>query len=161
LRVVWPSGSCPASDEPSRSPRAGIVSASMTISAPAASGHRWFCTIRAQRGQKPSSFGSRGPSSASRRRSFRDSTFMPKKPSSAGISVTAAVIVTSTTIADATATPLRKLMPSTKRPSSATITVAPANRTARPEVLSARMHAASGSRPALIALRWRVTTNSE
>ena len=86
---------------------------------------------------------------------------MPNIPSSAGISVTAAVIVTSTTIAEATATPLRKLTPSTSRPSSATITVAPANSTARPDVFSARMHAASGSRPALIALRWRVTTNSE
>ena len=52
-------------------------------------------------------------------------------------------------------------MPSTNRPSSATITVAPANSTARPDVFSARTHAASGSRPALIALRWRVTTNSE
>ena len=86
---------------------------------------------------------------------------MPIIPSSAGISVTAAVIVVSTTIADANATPLRKLTPSTSRPSSATITVAPANSTARPDVFSARMHAASGSRPALIALRWRVTTNSE
>ena len=85
---------------------------------------------------------------------------MPMIPSSAGISVTAAAIVTSTTTAEATATPLRKLTPSTNSPSSATITVAPANSTARPEVLSARAHAASGSRPALIALRWRVTTNS-
>ena len=40
------------------------------------------------------------------------------------------------------------------------MTVAPANSTARPEVLSARTHASSGARPALIALRWRVTTNS-
>ena len=133
----------------------------MTISAAAASGQRCSCTIRAQRGQKPSSLGSRGPRSASRRRSLRDSTRMPIIPSSAGISVTAAVIVISTTIAEATATPLRKLTPSTNRPSSATITVAPANSTARPDVFSARTHAASGSRPALIALRWRVTTNSE
>ena len=115
----------------------------------------------AQRGQNPSSLGSRGPSASSRRRSLRDSTRMPNIPSSAGINVTAAVIVTSTTIAEATATPLRKLTPSTNRPSSATITVAPANSTARPDVFSARMHAASGSRPAMIALRWRVTTNSE
>jgi hypothetical protein len=86
---------------------------------------------------------------------------MPMIPSSAGISVTAAVIVMSTMIAEATATPLRKLMPSTNRPSSATITVAPANSTARPDVFSARTQAASGSRPALMALRWRVTTNSE
>ena len=85
---------------------------------------------------------------------------MPMIPSSAGISVTAAVIVTSTTSAAATATPLRKLMPSTNRPSSATMTVPPANSTARPDVFSARMQAASGSRPAVIALRWRVTTNS-
>ena len=41
---------------------------------------------------------------------------MPIMPSSAGISVTAAVIVVSTTIAEATATPLRKLTPSTNRP---------------------------------------------
>ena len=86
---------------------------------------------------------------------------MPNIPSSAGISVTAAVMVVSTTIAEAMATPLRKLTPSTNSPSSATITVAPANRTARPDVFSARTQAASGSRPAVIALRWRVTTNSE
>ena len=86
---------------------------------------------------------------------------MPMIPSSAGISVTAAVIVISTTIAEAIATPLRKLMPSTNRPSSATMTVPPANSTARPDVFSARMQAASGSRPAVIALRCRVTTNSE
>ena len=109
----------------------------------------------------PSSFGSRGPSASSRRRSLRDSTRMPNIPSSAGISVTAAVMTVSTTIAEANATPLRKLTPSTSRPSSATMTVAPANSTARPDVLSARAHAASGSRPAMIAFRWRVTTNSE
>jgi hypothetical protein len=161
LRVVDDAGSCPASDEPSRSDSAGIASASMMISAPIASGTRCCCTVRAQRGQKPSSFGSLGPCSASRRRSFFDSTRIPMIPSSAGISVTAAVIVTRTTTAAATATPLRKLTPSTNRPNSATITVPPANNTARPDVLSARMQAASGSRPALIALRCRVTTNSE
>ncbi len=133
----------------------------MTTSAAAASGTRWSCTNWAQRGQKPSSFGSLGPRSASFRRSRRDSARMPIIPSSAGMRVTAAVIVTSTTIAEAKATPLRKLTPSTSRPSSATITVAPAKRTARPDVFSARTQAASGSRPALIALRWRVTTNSE
>jgi hypothetical protein len=85
---------------------------------------------------------------------------MPNIPSSAGISVTAAIIVVSTTIAEAKATPLRKLTLSTISPSSATMTVAPANSTARPDVFSARTHAASGSRPAVIALRWRVTTNS-
>ena len=39
-------------------------------------------------------------------------------------------------------------------------TVIPANITARPDVFSERMQAASGSRPAVIALRCRVTTNS-
>ena len=86
---------------------------------------------------------------------------MPIIPSSAGISVTAAIIVVSTTIAAAMPTPLRNDTPSTRRPSSATITVPPAKRTARPEVLSARTHAASGVRPALIAFRWRVTMKSE
>ena len=69
-----------------------------------------------------------------------DSTRMPIMPSSAGISVTAAVITMSTTIAAAIATPLRKLTPSTSRPSSATMTVAPANSTARPRRVE-RAHA--------------------
>ena len=161
LRVVDDGGSWPASEDPSRSPSTGIARATMTTSAPAASGTRCRCTVTAQRGQKPSSFGSCGPSSASRRRSFFDSARIPISPSSAGTSVTAALATVATTSADARPTPLRKLTPSTSSPSSATMTVPPANSTARPDVFIARSQAALGSRPALSALRWRVTTNSE
>ena len=59
---------------------------------------------------------------------------MPKTPSSAGSKVTAASTVKTTVSAEATARPFRKLTPRTRMPSSATHTVLPANRTARPEV---------------------------
>ena len=85
---------------------------------------------------------------------------MPKKPSSAGSSVTAVAIVKSTVTVAAMPTPLRNDTPRMSSPSSATQTVAPANRTARPDVLSARSTACSTGRPALMALRWRVTMNS-
>ena len=133
----------------------------MTSSATMASGTGWRWTKRAHCGQRPSSLGSCGPSASSRRRSFLDSAFIPIMPRKAGISVIAASATTSTVTEAAMATPLRNETPRISRPSSATITVAPANRTARPEVLSARTHASSGSRPFLIALRCRVTTNSE
>ena len=85
---------------------------------------------------------------------------MPKKPSSAGSSVTAAAATMSTVSAAPTATPFRNDTPRMSSPSSAMITVAAAKMTARPDVSSARTHDVSTSRPALIELRWRVTTNS-
>ena len=51
-------------------------------------------------------------------------------------------------------------MRSTSIPSRAMHTVVPANRTARPEVFSARTAASAGDIPALMLLRCRVTMNS-
>ena len=61
----------------------------------------------------------------------------PMRDRSAGSAVRAASIVNSTAIAEATASPLRKLTPSANIPSSAMITVDPANSTARPAMLMA------------------------
>jgi hypothetical protein len=72
--------------------------------------------VRAQRGQKPSSFGSLGPLSASRRAPSRQHPHADH-PEQRRISVIAAVIVSARRSADANATPLRKLTPSTSSPS--------------------------------------------
>jgi len=72
----------------------------------------------------------------------------PAKPSNDGSSVMEAIIITSTAMAPATARPRTNARPTTNRPSSETITVMPANTTARPDVSTARTVASSGSRPA-------------
>ena len=60
--------------------------------------------------------------------------FVPTKPSTAGSSVTAAATVTATTAAAPMPKPLMKERPMANMPSSAMITVRPANSTARPDV---------------------------
>jgi hypothetical protein len=74
--------------------------------------------------------------------------------------VTAAAIVNSTVIAAARPSPEMKPIRSTSIPNRAMHTVVPANRTARPEVFSARTAASRGDIPALRLLRCRVTMNS-
>ena len=70
-------------------------------------------------------------------------------PSRAGINVSAATTVTATTIAAAIPTPSKKLIPTVSKPSRATQTVLPANRTALPAVLIAFTADSSGLRPAI------------
>ena len=71
------------------------------------------------------------------------------KPSSAGSSVTEAIIVTSTVTAAPVARPLMKPRPMMNMPSSEMTTVNPANTTARPAVSSATTVDCSGPSPAL------------
>ena len=84
----------------------------------------------------------------------------PTNPSSAGSSVTDAVMVTSTPSAVPIATPRNVSVLRTSSPSRAMTTVLPAKSTARPAVSSATTVAASGSRPESSASRYRVTMNS-
>ncbi len=62
--------------------------------------------------------------------------------------------------AQAIASPLRKLKLSTRMPSSAMHTVPPANKTVRPEVLSAATTASCGVSPASRPRRCLLTMNS-
>ena len=78
---------------------------------------------------------------------------VPRSESTAGSSSSAPTITMNTVAADATAMPLKKLMRITNRPSSAMITVAAANCTARPDVRTDSRAAARGSRPWMIASR--------
>ncbi len=73
---------------------------------------------------------------------------LPAKPISAGSSVIAATIITSTLTALATASPRTKERPMMNRPSNEIITVMPAKMTARPEESTAWTMASSGSIPA-------------
>ncbi len=73
--------------------------------------------------------------------------------------MTAASTVNTTVRAEATARPLRKLMPRIKMPSKAMHTVLPANSTARPEVSMALTAASSGVSAASIPRRCLVTMN--
>ena len=90
----------------------------------------------------------RGPFSARFRFCFRLITLGPMKPSRAGRSVSAAIMVSATPMAAASASPYRKLTPRANMPSSAMHTMMPANRTARPEVLTEFTMEDSTSRPA-------------
>ena len=80
-------------------------------------------------------------------RSRRRSTKRPKKPSSAGNSVSAAMTVNATATAEAIAMPYRKLTPSANMPSIAMQTIIPANSTARPDVSNDSTTASSRERP--------------
>jgi hypothetical protein len=84
----------------------------------------------------------------------------PYFDSSTGSTVTAATIVISTPSEAATARPRSNAIPSVNIPSSAMITVQPANRTARPAVSIAPTVAASTPSPACRFSRKRVTMNS-
>ena len=82
------------------------------------------------------------------------------KPSSAGRRVSDATIVTATTVAALTASPVTKLMPMMIMPSSEMTTVVPANSTARPAVSMASTVASRTSIPLCRFSRYRVTMNS-
>ena len=69
-------------------------------------------------------------------------------------------MVSATASAAASAVESRSVTPSTSIPSSAIITVAPANSTARPAVFIASTTASSLSRPPARLSRKRVTMNS-
>ena len=98
-------GSDPASAEPSRIEKNGIANRSMsTAAAPAMSAGR-LRTALAQRAQPPDESLEVSSPAASPRRALRPSTFVPKNPSSAGSSVSAAKTVKSTAALAATATP--------------------------------------------------------
>ena len=84
----------------------------------------------------------------------------PIMPSSAGRSVSEANMVKATASAEATAGPRRKVTPSRSMPSSATITVVPAKKTARPAVSIAVTTASWTSSPSRRPERNRVTTKS-
>ena len=99
--MVVEAGSLAASEEPSRSESTGIARMSMTVAAAAASGAGWRCTNAASRVHAPEVPSGAGPSAASRRRSRRDRTRIPRKPSSAGSKVVAAATVNSTVTAAA------------------------------------------------------------
>ena len=133
--------------------------ATMMIRATPAESHGYRCTRSAQLGQKPllSAPTMRGPFSARFLFCLRLITLGPMKPSMAGRRVRAATMVRATPMAAATARPYRKLTPRANMPSSAMHTMIPANRTARPEVLTALMMEDSTSRPATRPCRWRVT----
>ncbi len=83
---------------------------------------------------------------------------VPTLLSSAGSSVRAADIVSSTASEAASAGPWRKLTPIANSPSIATTTVAPAKSTARPAVSMATSTASLTSRPSRRPLRNLVTT---
>ncbi len=159
-RVVDPAGSLPWSPVPSRSENSGMVSSTITPMATVESVRGRCDTYADQRAQKPVACSSCGPSAASLRRSRRLSTRMPNTPSIAGSSVIAESTVNNTMIADDTLIPVRKFSCRTSRPSMATHTVAPANSTARPEVLRARTADSSTVKPAFKPFRCRVTMNS-
>ncbi len=74
--------------------------------------------------------------------------------------VIVASTVRTTVSAQAIASPLRKPKLSTRMPSNAMHTVPPANKTVRPEVLSAVTAASSGVSPASRPRRYLATMNS-
>ena len=83
----------------------------------------------------------------------------PSTPSSAGSSVTAAATATRTANAAATPMTLRNGMPTTSSPSSAMMTVSPANTTAPPAVATDSAALSSGSCPRASWVRWRERMN--
>ena len=160
-RVGVPAGSVPWSAEPSWSEKKGRARMTMTSRAAPADSQGIRCTRSAQLGQKPllSAPTMRGPFSARFFFCFRLITLGPMKPSMAGSSVRAAIMVRATPMAAASANPYRKLTPRANMPRSAMHTMIPANRTARPEVLTALTMEDSTSRPATSPCRCRVTMN--
>ena len=93
-------------------------------------------------------------------RSDLRSTRRPIFASSAGNNVTAAVTVRNTVNDAATAIPVRNPTLRMSMPSSAMMTVPPANSTARPEVFIAVVIAVVTSAPWRSAFRCRLTMNS-
>ena len=87
------------------------------------------------------------------------SILLPTNPSSAGSSVSAAIIMTSTAAAPEMARPLTNARPIAIRPSNEIITVIPANNTARPLESIESITACSGSRPLCKPSRYRETMN--
>ena len=81
----------------------------------------------------------------------------PAKPRTAGRRVTAAVMVTSTARTTVKANPFMAGWPISRMPSIETITVRPANSTARPAVAIAVEVASRGCCPSARLLRNRVT----
>jgi len=159
--VVVYDGSLPWSEVPSRSEKNGMATRTTTISATAAGtiGRRRMKS--AQRGQNPlvPAPTTRGPSTARVRFCFRLSTRGPMNPSRAGRRVSAATMVNATPMAAAMASPYRNVTPRANMPSRAMHTMIPANRTARPDVLTAVTIDDSTSRPAMRPCRCRVTMN--
>ena len=88
------------------------------------------------------------------------SIFSPSMARSAGSNEIAATIMTATPMAMATAKPLTNARPTLMRPRRATITVMPANTTARPEVSMASTMESSTDMPSWSASRKRVTMKS-
>ena len=84
----------------------------------------------------------------------------PTNPSMAGSNVIAAATAITTASDVPTARPWRKLSPISSMPSTETMTVKPANTTARPEVVIASSTAASGEPVRCSASRYRVTMKS-
>ena len=137
-RVIVSDGSLPASGKPSRMSSAGYASASSTSVATIAAGQgrRWTAWLQRAAGDSPRarSVRLRGrPRNGSRSRSTRG----PRYDSSAGSSVTAPSITTSTASEAAIATPYMYGRPVRNRPITAITTVPPAMITLRPAVVTA------------------------
>ena len=93
--------------------------------------------------------------------SFKAKVLRPNCEIKAGSNHKELSITNNTVSMEAMAKPLTKPMPNTNNPANATITVVPANSTARPEVLTDSIAAARGSRPESIATLKRLITKSE
>ena len=98
-------GSEPASAEPRRIEKNGIANTSISAAASAAISAGRSRSAPAQRAQPPDASLVVSSPAASLRRALRPSTFVPKNPSSAGSSVSAATTVKRTATLAATATP--------------------------------------------------------
>ncbi len=96
---------------------------------------------------------------ATRPRTRVTSTRSATKPSSAGSSVTEAIIVTSTVSDAPMPRPCTNDSPMSSRPSSEMTTVVPAKSTARPAVSMATPVASADVRPLRSSSRYRVTMN--
>jgi hypothetical protein len=128
---------------------AGAASAPSAITETTSAGHGARCTSQAHRRQR--SPGCREVVAACLRTRF--SILFPKSVSSAGSRVSEATIVSSTVTATAVTVPWNAAMPSVNMPSSAMITLAPANSTERPAVSSAVAVACARSAPRSSSLR--------
>ncbi len=128
---------------------AGTASASRISTETTTAGHGLRCTNSDQRPQRALSPAAAAaarrsrPGSGRRRRSIQS----PDLLSTAGSTVSAPTIVSSTASADAIAAPCRNDSPSSSRPSSAMMTVQAAKKTVRPAVSIALSSAASRSMP--------------
>ena len=146
--MVDPDGSDPASAEPSRIEKNGIAIRIITPAPTAANSAGRFSMRPAQRAQPgDSSVVRSSPALSCAALAAAKDARIPKKPSSAGSSVSAAITVNATAMHAAIATPYRKLTPSANRPSRAMQTIIPANSTARPEVSTDSITASSPLRP--------------